>query len=262
MNKFKLAIMLFGMLLMSSCITSQKVVYVEDMQPDTTYSVADLPPLRLQRSDRIKIQVSAKNPELAIPFNSGAGSYSLNETGSISTTGVRETDGYLVDNAGNIAFPILGNLHVEGLTLDDVKVLLETRLKSGQYINDPIVKVELMNLKIVMMGEVNSVGVLDVPDSRITLLEALARSGGLTANATTDRVAVIRQEDGRRFKIYTDIQSNELFDSPAFYLQQNDIVYVEPKVAERSVREERTWRYFTTVLGSVTLLFSVFNLFK
>ncbi|WP_205941095.1 polysaccharide biosynthesis/export family protein [Albibacterium indicum] len=262
MNKFTLGMLILVLLFTSSCITSQKVVYVEDMKSDTLYRVANLPPLRIQKNDRIKIEISAKNPELAIPFNAGVGSYSMNEAGHISSTSQTAMDGYLVDEYGNISFPILGTLHVENKTVEELKQMLQKRLKDERYIDEPIVKAELINLKIVMMGEVGSVGVLTVPDSRITLLEALARSGGLTNNATADRVAVIREENGERIKIYTDIQSNDLFDSPAFYLKQNDIVYVEPKAAERSIREERTWRYFTTVLGSVTLIFSVINLFK
>lgn len=256
--------MLFLCLLtMNSCILSQKVTYVKDMAPDTLYSVAETPPLRVQKNDRLSIEISARNPELAVPFNGGIGSYTMNESGTVSAAG-RSYDmrGYLVDQQGNISFPVLGSLAVEGLSLQEVKDLLYRRLKDENYIDEPIVRVELLNLKIQMMGEVNSVGILEVPDSRITLLEAITRSGGLTTNATTDIVTVIRQEGGKRYSIEADIESVDLFDSPAFYLQQNDIVYVKPKAAEQTVREERSWRYFSTILGSVTLIFSVINLVK
>lgn len=264
MNRITLGMLLLSMVALSSCVTSKKMVYVKDLQPDTLYRVADLPPLLVQKNDRISIEVSAKNPELAVPFNTAGGSYSVNEDGSLNTGTDRPTNakGYLVDREGNIAFPVLGTLQLEGLSIEEVKDLVSNRLKEEKYIDKPIVKVELLNLKINIMGEVIKVGLLEVPDSRITLLEAISRAGGLTLNAVPRNVTVIREENGQRKRIETDIESVKLFDSPAYYLKQNDIVYVQPKVAARSVAEQRTWQYISTILGSIALIFSVITLGK
>src|ERR1700761_1259045 len=121
-NRFTLGMLLLSLVGLSSCLTSKKIVYVRNLKPDTSYQVANLPPLRLQKSDRISIEVSAKNPELAVPFNILANSYTVNGDGSLNTNmdvgrSVNVT-GYLVDREGNIAFPVLGNLHVEGLSIE------------------------------------------------------------------------------------------------------------------------------------------------
>lgn len=264
MKKCFLLLFMGSILLFSSCLVSKKVVYVEDMLPDTTYSVMDAPTLRIQKNDRLNILVSSKMPELAAPFNQGIGAYQLDDEGDIVTNSSvsNENKGYLVDNQGAIDFPILGTLYVKGMAIDDVKNLIKVRLIDEKLISDPVIKIELLNLKINMMGEVNSVGVLDVSDGRITLLEAITRSGGLTINAATDRIKVIREENGERKVIISDIQSYDIFNSPGYYLQQNDIVYVEPRDAEMTPRVEENWRYFGTGIGLLGTVFTILNFLK
>lgn len=264
MNKYFLLIFVACTLLASSCITSKKVVYVNDMLPDSTYHAIAAPALRIQQSDRLSIVVSAKTPELAIPFNQGLGEYQVNEQGGISSSSssVAGNKGYLVDDQGKIEFPILGEFLVAGKTIDQVREMIKNKLISEKLISDPIIKVELLNLKITMLGEVQSVGVLTVPDSRITLLDAIARSGGLTTNAEASKISVIREENGVR-KLYTqDIQSTDIFNSPTYYLQQNDIVYVEPIGAVLTPRAQNNWRYISTGVGLLATVFTILNFFK
>ena len=265
MNKFILGLALLCTVLLSSCL-SKKVVYVNDMLPDTEYPVAEAPALRLQKNDRISIQVSAKSLELAAPFNAVAGTYKVGTDGSVST-GVDQspnTQGYLIDREGNIAFPVLGNLHVEGLTLEEVRDLVRNKLINGQLISEPIVKVEILNFKISVTGAIGN-RVLDAPDGRMTLLEAITKAGGMGVNAAPDKITVIREEDGVRRKIITNIQSQEIFNSPAYYLKQNDIVYIEPRSAEVTPKEDRFWRYFgigTGVLGTVLSVLTLIRVSK
>ncbi|KUY17754.1 sugar transporter [Elizabethkingia miricola] len=232
------------------------------MIPDTEYPVAEAPVLRLQKNDRISIQVSAKSLELAAPFNTVAGTYKVGIDGSVSTGMDQSSNaqGYLVDREGNIAFPVLGNLHVEGLTLEEVRDLVRNKLINGQLISEPIVKVEILNFKISVTGAIGN-RVLDAPDGRMTLLEAITKAGGIGVNAAPDKITVIREEEGVRRKIVTNIQSQEIFNSPAYYLKQNDIVYIEPRNAEITPKEDRFWRYFGvgsgllgTVIGILTLI--------
>jgi len=258
-------ILLFTLCLFSfqSCIVPKKVVYLKDMEPNKVYNTALVPPLRVQKNDRLSIQVTSKNPELAVPFNPDGGVYNVSAQGSVSNvplTGSNINKGYLVDQEGNIEFPVLGTLNVEGLTLDGVRDMMRDRLVNEQLISDAVIKIELMNLKITMMGAVAGVGVLDVPDSRITLIEAITRSGGLTANAKTSKVAVIREEAGGRKMYMNDIEKMDIFNSPTYYLQQNDIVYVEPRSAEMTPRETLTLTYIGLVTGFATMILGLLNL--
>ncbi|MHA7608259.1 polysaccharide biosynthesis/export family protein [Elizabethkingia meningoseptica] len=262
MNKFILGLTLFGLILLNSCV-SKKIVYVQDMLPDTEYPIAEAPVIRLQKNDRISIQISAKSPELAAPFNTVAGTYKVGVDGSV-TTGVASStndQGYLIDRDGNIAFPVLGSMHVEGLSLEQVRDLIRNRLINDRLINDPIVKIEILNFKISISGAISN-RVLEVPDGRITLLEAITKAGGMTPNAAPDKVTVIREEDGVRRKIVTNIQTQEIFNSPAYYLKQNDIVYIEPRSAEITPKEDRFWRYFGVGTGLVGTIISVLTLIK
>ncbi|MCL1669417.1 polysaccharide biosynthesis/export family protein [Elizabethkingia ursingii] len=265
MNKFILGLTLLCTVLLSSCL-SKKVVYVNDMLPDTEYPVAEAPAIRLQKNDRISIQVSAKSLELAAPFNTVAGTYKVGTDGSVST-GVDQSSnaqGYLIDREGNVAFPVLGNLHVEGLTLEEVRDLVRNKLINGQLISEPIVKVEILNFKISVTGAIGN-RVLDAPDGRMTLLEAITKAGGIGVNAAPDKITVIREEEGVRRKIVTNIQSQEIFNSPAYYLKQNDIVYIEPRSAEVTPKEDRFWRYFgigTGVLGTVLSVLTLIRVSK
>lgn len=264
MKRQILGMILLGISLLSSCMAPKKVVYVNDMVPNIAYRALEVPMLKLQQGDRLSITVSAKNPELAAPFNVMGGSYIVGEKDSGPSSGAAGagSPSYLIDQQGNITFPILGNLHLEGLTLEQVRDLLAARLSEGGYVKGAIVKVELLNLKVNVMGEVNRVGIIDVPDARINLLEAISKAGGLTRNAASDRVTVIREENGVRKKMLTNVGSQEIFDSPAYYLQQNDIVYVEPLSAESTPREDRKWRFTAIATGIVTVVLTAINLLK
>lgn len=247
-----------------SCIVPKKVVYLKDMEPNKVYNTALVPPLRIQKNDRLSIQISSKTPELAAPFNPDGGVYNVSPQGAITNAsslgGTNTNKGYLVDQEGNIEFPVLGTLNVEGLTLDGLRDLMRDQLVQQKLINDAVIKIELMNLRITMMGAIGSVGVLDVPDSRITLLEAVTRAGGLTANAKPSKVAVIREEAGGRKMYLNDIEKMDIFNSPTYYLQQNDIVYVEPRSGEMTPRETQTLTYFGLITGVATMVLTLLNL--
>ncbi|UIR55992.1 polysaccharide biosynthesis/export family protein [Sphingobacterium sp. SRCM116780] len=265
MNKIIVGFFLISIVLISSCKTT-KTILVKDMEADVAYQVKDIKPLEIQKGDRLSISISSKNPELAIPFNEGIGSYQVNNQGAIESAGTNATStigrGYLVSQSGRIDFPILGELQVMGMTLEDMKSYIQNQLIDKKYISDPIVKVELLNLKINVMGEVASVGTLDVPDGQMNLLEALSKAGGITRNAAADKVVVIREENGQRKMIVNNIESKEIFDSPVYHLKQNDIVYVTPKAAQLDSKQDLTFRYVSLGMGFVSVLLSVFTLIK
>lgn len=235
---------------MNSCLVSRKVVYFKDIQADSSYKVLPVPPLKIQKGDRLNIYVSSRNPELALPFNS-SGVYALEQNGSVSNPGVVER-GYLVDQQGNIDFPILGTLNIEGMTLDGLRDFIVSRLVDNKLLNSPVVKVELQNLRVVILGQTRNV-VVNAPDGRMTILEAIARGQGLGINAAPDRITVIREENGYRRAYYNNIESKEIFNSPTYYLQQNDVIYIEPQASETRGDEARTWRIMTMITGLLSL---------
>lgn len=177
--------------------------------------------------------------------------YALEQNGSVSNPGVVER-GYLVDQQGNIDFPILGTLNIEGMTLDGLRDFIVSRLVDNKLLNSPVVKVELQNLRVVILGQTRNV-VVNAPDGRMTILEAIARGQGLGINAAPDRITVIREENGYRRAYYNNIESKEIFNSPTYYLQQNDVIYIEPQASETRGDEARTWRIMTMITGLLSL---------
>ena len=163
---------------------------------------------------------------------------------------------YRVDNDGEINFPVLGKLYVAGLTLPEASDMIRNRIIDGKYIKDPLVSLEFLNFKYSVLGAVGNTGTFSVEGDRITLLEAIAKAGDVTQRGRVNRVAVIREEDGQRVMYQHDLRSKDLFESPCFYLQQNDIVYVEPKYRKQD-REDKGWKYTTGILSFITAVCSV-----
>ena len=163
------------------------MIVLENMNDSLYYPIDSLREIKIQRDDRISILVSSKNPELALPFNMAGEAVQMNANGELSTIGYNTRGvqqlGYLVDPEGYIEFPILGKLAVAGLTRQEVSGLIRNQLINDGYINDPIVYVDLQNLRVTVMGEVNAQGVQNVTNARITVLEAITRANGLTSNA-------------------------------------------------------------------------------
>jgi len=258
MKKIVLLLSLCG-LMMTSCLAPSKLVYMKDMRPELLYTFSQRPVLRIQQQDRLRILISSRNPELAAPFNLGITGYQIGTDGEIRTTSniTSREGGYLVDRQGNIEFPVLGILRVEGLTIQEASNLIQNRLREERMINDALVTVDILNFKIMVIGEVATIGMLNVPEEKITLLEAITRAGGVTTNASLGEVAVIREDRRGVRMIMNDLRTIAVIESPAFYLQQNDIVYVKPKGARLSERENRSWQWYNTVLGLGNTVISV-----
>ena len=162
---------------------------------------------------------------------------------------------------GDIDFPILGILHVEGLTVSELRDLIKEKIEKGNYMKDPLVSIEFLNFKYTVLGAVGHNGTFSADGDRVTLLEAIANAGDLTDKARTDRVAVIREVDGARQMFMHDLRSKDIFDSPCFYLQQNDVVYVEPKYRKRD-GEDRGWQIGTTLLSIASVICSLLWVIK
>ncbi|MDR0795876.1 MAG: polysaccharide biosynthesis/export family protein [Tannerella sp.] len=254
-------------LIITSCAIPQKMVYLKDMRPEYLYQMVQRTELKVQPDDRLKIVISSMTPTLTVPFNLGLGGFQVSQEGDVSTTSsaTSQERGYLVDRQGNIEFPLLGILPVAGRTKAEVAYLIKARLRDGNYVPDAMVTVDILNFKIMMIGEVGGTGVMTVSEEKITLLEAIFRAGGVTANASMAEVMVIREEKNGLRAYMNNINTVDVLNSPTFYLQQNDIVYIKPKAPQRTMREDRFWQYYSLLFGVgstlLTLLLYI-NTFK
>lgn len=241
-------------MVMSGC-SRKEYLYLADMQDEAGYVVANRHQTKIQDDDMLKITVSCKNPELAAPFNVGSGGVRVGATGQV-TTDASTDNVYRVNSEGDINFPVLGELHLAGLSLTAASEMIREKIMAGNYIKDPIVSIEFKNFHYTVLGAVGGNGTYKVDGDKVTILEAIANAGDLQPNADLERIAVIRESEGQR-KIYTvDIRSTDLFNSPAFYLAQNDIVYARPK-KPKSDSDAKLLTWITIALSAVTAACSV-----
>ncbi|MGN1215060.1 MAG: polysaccharide biosynthesis/export family protein [Candidatus Cryptobacteroides sp.] len=247
---------LAALMLLSSCASSKKFVYLNDMEVGEKYSFDYRHEAVIQCNDRLSITVSCKQMELALPFNIQSGSFQVSSSGEARSSATLENKGYKVDQDGNIEFPILGTLHLAGLRLSEATELIRQEIIDGNYIKSPIVTIDFLNFKYTVLGAIANNGTFTVDDGRITILEAIANAGDLTSKARLDRIAVIRETEGTKEIFLNDIRSKDIFSSPCFYLQQNDIIYVEPKYKKKD-NEDKTIQYVSLGTSILTAICSM-----
>ena len=238
-NTIKLSLALL-VLSVSACVTPSQITYIKDMEYGKDYPAKPAPELHVQKQDRLSIHVYSSDPALATPFNVGA---LINEG-----AGTTQTATYVVDSGGYIDFPVLGSIYVEGLTMKEIQNEISNRIISSGYIREPVVSVNLDNFTVTVIkyGTTNRV---NVGGQSINLLQLVAP----TQTEKIKEVEVIRTENGIRRSYSVDFQTIEMFESPVFYLQQNDIVYVKPARWQRSQTGQ-------AILQSITMITSFINM--
>lgn len=252
MNMKKLMVFCLVGLLAASCGSYKRLAYLQDMDPLATYEVTQRPNPRIAIGDDLTITVSSSFPQLVAPFNVMTATTTYDVVTQVESYKGGSACVYHVDKEGKIEFPVLGSIYVEGMTPEDLKKLIEDSIKSKNYVSDPTVTIEFSNFKVYMLGEVNNVGPIDVPTGGINVFQALSKSGDLTGDALRDNVWVIRTTGDTR-KVYTlNLKSHKTFDSPAFYLQQDDIVYVAPKDTKKDKSIENSQSVLTTLLSAIS----------
>lgn len=241
---------------MTSCVSSKKMLYLQgaDKLHENPQKIENNYELRIKPDDQLLITINSKAPELLTPF---ANSQVL---GSSSSTNTQETTGLLVSQSGKIEIPVLGEMQAAGLTRQELADAIKNKLIEGEYIKDPTVLVRFKGAKIVVLGEVGSPGVKDLPGERVTILEAIGLAGDLPPTAHRENILVIREENGERKSYSVDLTSGEdILNSPVFYLQQNDVVYVEPNKAI-NVKGSSALTYLSAGSSIIGVLASVLSL--
>lgn len=231
----KAFIILFLAIMVSSCST-RNLVYFSDLPKKSQYisNVLEMPEPVIQPGDILSIKVNSLSPESDAIFN--AGNDSRNEI----------DNGYLVDKAGNINFPIAGKIKLAGLTNQQAREKMTKEVL--RYVKDPIVNLRILNFKVTVIGEVARPSTFTVPNEEINLLEALGMAGDMTVYGKRENVLIIREKEGRRTMARLDLNDKDVINSPYFYLQQNDIVYVEP-VPARASQANNSNRYLSVIVG-------------
>ena len=249
--------------LMTSCGSTKNIAYFQNSDWIDFEKSKFLYDARIMPKDVLTITVSTVNPDAAIPFNMTVPT-TVNQSHSTYSQPVLQS--YLVDNNGNIEFPILGTLSVGGLTKSACEKMIHDKIQPYLNANEnPVVTVRMSSYSISVIGEVNRPGSYQVSREKINVLEALARAGDLTIYGVRDRVKLIREDASGRKEIHTlNLNDANLISSPYYYLQQNDIVMVEPnKVKARNSNVGTTttlWFTGTSILISLTSL--LYNILK
>jgi len=214
-------ITLFATLLISSCASREDVVYFSKMNKQKVSNKIEGYAPTLINDDKLEIYVVALDMQSVGPFN-GVG---------ISGEGASKAEKpiYLIDQLGNVKIPIIGNIHLAGLTRLEAVDLLEEKIRV--YVKNPIVSIRIANFKVTVLGEVNKPGTFKIEEERVTILEALGLAGDMTIYGERKNVLVIRESDGKKTYTRVDLTSDEIFDSPIYYLSQNDVVYIEPNAS-------------------------------
>lgn len=252
------------LVLLTSCSSTKNIAYLQNsdyIDPSRSEFLYDA---RIMPKDVLTITVNTVNPEASAPFNLLVRPTITSVTSSVSPTGGGSLQTYLVDNKGCIEYPVIGQLEVGGLTKSMCEKLIHDKIMP--YLNateNPVVTVRMSNYKISVLGEVNRPGMFTVGNEKINILEALAQAGDLTIYGVRNSVKLIRENDKGKKEIHTiNLNDADIISSPYYYLQQNDIVYVEPnKVKAKNASVGATtnlWFSGTSILISLaTLLYTI-----
>lgn len=262
---FKILSTIIFTAVLCSCNATREIAYFQDLTDKSNIQITECNPIRLSSGDKISIIVNCKEPELANMFN--LSSYTK-RTGDVtgSTIGNQQISDYTIDSNGEIDFPIIGSIKVADLTRQECAEKIKGLLISKELIKNPTVTVEFVNLTISILGEVANPGIYNIKKDHITILDAIGMAGDLTITGKRTNIKVLRTENQMQKSYEIDLCSaREMYNSPAFYLQQNDVVYVEPNnmkmrqstINGNNIRSSSFWISLASLVASIVMLFTI-----
>lgn len=249
----------FGAMLFASCGTTENIAYINDAERDNATAITGKFTKGIQANDLLSIYVESETPAATVPFNQETNKIAMSD-GVVMNPSSSAVSGYLVNNDGDIMFPVLGRVHVLGMTHTELADELQRRLVSEGHILDARVTVRLMNFTVSVLGDVVRPGVIQASGERLTIFEALSMVGDLTIFGQRNNVTIVREEDGQRIIGEIDLTSKDIFESPYYYLHQNDVVYVEPNMKKKKTadRDPMIMTYISTGVSILSMLMSAF----
>lgn len=255
--KFSCLFILLSFLIFSC--SKRNLVYFSDIQPGTVHSVpinSSVDP-KIQEDDLLSITVTSLNAESNMLFNAGV----LMPSGETGNTVISSpiNENYLVDKNGFVNYPVIGQINLKGLTkLEAINKMTELL---NAYVQDPIINIRFMNFKVTVIGEVQKPATFVIPTEKISVLEALGLAGDMTAYGRRENVMIIREKDGIRSTTRLNLNDKKVLSSPFYYLQQNDVIYVEPYKTKsiQSDTNPRTIALLTSLISLATLIIIQLN---
>lgn len=243
---------------LTACVSHKELLYLNDLPPNinTVQNITNDADMQVQSEDLLSITVSSYNPDASKPFNPDVNSLASIAPALQGVNNIAElTSGYFVDKEGFIDFPNVGRVMVRQKTLNEVKVILDQKLKA--FLKDPVISIRFLNLKVSVLGEVLKPGTIRLTNKRLTIFEAIGMAGDMTPFSNRSKVLLIREINGKRTIARINLQSGDIFQSPFYYLQQNDVVYVEPNKAKVNSISDITGKAlsaFSVVISVLTLI--------
>ena len=228
-NSMSIKPLFFILIVLISCTSKKNLIYFQGAGGISSSDLNKNYTPVLRTDDLLSITVLGVDADAVRPFNLPVTVINNNIVGGY-TAGMPTPAGYLIDADGNIDFPVIGKIKLAGLNRMDATALIKEKLKD--YVANPNVNIRILNFKVTVLGEVRSPGTFNIPNERISLIEAIGIAGDLQITAVRKNILVIRDVDGKKTETRIDLTSKDLFDSPVFYLNQNDVVYVQPNRAK------------------------------
>ena len=264
-NKPLILTLLTGLVL-CSCGNVTNIAYIQDLNDTFQDSHGELPLVKAQSGDKLSIVINSKDPQLADLFNLPVVAHRIGFAQSSSVNSSQQMSCYTIDGDGYIDFPVLGSVKVLGMTRSKIAEKLKTEMIERDLIKDPVVIVEFGNHFVSVLGEVSRQGRYAFDRDRMSILEALAMAGDLTIYGKRENVKVLREENGTQHIYTIDLTKGmQMLKSPAYYVQQGDIIYVEPNETRalqstlngNTVRSTSFWISIGSLLTSVTSVLMV-----
>ena len=234
---------------LSSCSSTKQATYFSNASDTTILTRLDEAETLIQKNDMLSVYISSLNPEASAVFNAP----NSQATTTSTTTGSASAGGYLVNTDGNIQIPILGNIKAAGLTKKQLKADITNSIIDKKLLIDPIVTIRHLNYEVTVIGEVSRPTVINVPNEKISLLKALGIAGDITVFGKKDNVMLIREIEGKRKVKRIDLNSNNFLTSPYYYLQPNDIIYVEANKF-KVMNANRNQQLLPTILSGLSII--------
>lgn len=249
-------------LLATSCSAPKNITYMQGFSNEAVQAVRDHNRITVAPDDRLSIVVSSKDPELAQMFNLAIARQVIGQKSSSGNTS--QTASFTVSPNGYIRYPLLGDIYIAGLNRHQVADVIEQELVSNNLLKDPIVTVDFLNATVSILGDVRSPGEYSINNDNLTLLQALSMAGDLNITGLRRNVLVVREEDGQDRAYRVDLtNTQDLMQSPAYYLRQNDVIYVEPNDTKKrqstaNGNSPMTPGFWMSLLSFVTTMVLIF----
>ena len=253
-----------------ACKTAPPTTYVQNDLAAMAGSRVSVPEPLIQKGDMLAITVFSDNPAATAIYNQAGGGAAVASGGGASGGGASASSGgggsgYLVDQEGNIRMHAIGLLNVEGMTKKQLSDLILSRIAALESLSNPYCVIRFLNFKITVLGEVSGQGVINMPNEKATILDVMGMVGGVSETGRKDNVLVIREKDGQRNYHYIDLTKGDIVKSPVFYLQQNDVIIVNPDPKKQTIamaENQRKLSYALTALSVITIVISLATSFR